>query len=79
MTTGKIRALTVQTFVGKVISLLFNVLSRFVPCSSSKEHVSFNSYDTTLEVIHENKRPSSIRPLDNGVAREKGLTDMKMK
>ena len=32
-----------------------------------------------LEVIHENKRPSSIRPLDNGVAREKGLTDMKMK
>ena len=50
-TTGKLIALTVQTFVGKVISLLFNVLSRFVPCSSSKEHVSFNSYDTTLEVI----------------------------
>ena len=29
MTTGKI-ALTVQTFVGKVMSLLFNALSRFV-------------------------------------------------
>ena len=28
MTTGKIIALTRQTFVGKVISLLFNVLSR---------------------------------------------------
>ena len=30
MTTGKTRALTRQTFVGKVISLLFNMLSRFV-------------------------------------------------
>ena len=30
MTTGKIIALTRQTFVGKVISLLFNTLSRLV-------------------------------------------------
>ena len=30
MTTGKTVALTRQTFVGKVISLLFNMLSRFV-------------------------------------------------
>ena len=30
MTTGKTRALIIQTFVGKVISLLFNMLSRFV-------------------------------------------------
>ena len=30
MTTGKTIALTGQTFVGKVISLLFNMLSRFV-------------------------------------------------
>ena len=30
MTTGKTIALTRQTFVGKVISLLFNVLSRLV-------------------------------------------------
>ena len=30
MTTGKIIALTIWTFVGKVISLLFNMLSRFV-------------------------------------------------
>ena len=29
MTTGKTTALTIQTFIGKVISLLFNVLSRF--------------------------------------------------
>ena len=30
MTTGKIIALTIQTFVGKVMSLLFNMLSIFV-------------------------------------------------
>ena len=30
MTTGKIIALTIGTFVGKVMSLLFNTLSRFV-------------------------------------------------
>ena len=30
MTTGKTIALTRQTFVGKVMSLLFNVLSRLV-------------------------------------------------
>ena len=30
MTTGKIIALTIRTFVGKMISLLFNMLSRFV-------------------------------------------------
>ena len=30
MTTGKIIALTIQTFVGKVMSLLFNMLSRIV-------------------------------------------------
>ena len=30
MTTGKTIALTIWTFVGKVMSLLFNKLSRFV-------------------------------------------------
>ena len=30
MTTGKNKALTRQTFVGKVMSLLFNMLSRLV-------------------------------------------------
>ena len=30
MTTGKTIALTIRTFVGKVMSLLFNILSRFV-------------------------------------------------
>ena len=30
MTTGKTMTLTIQTFVGKVMSLLFNMLSRFI-------------------------------------------------
>ena len=30
MTTGKTVALTIGTFVGKVMSLLLNILSRFV-------------------------------------------------
>ena len=30
MTTGKMIALTILTFVGKVMSLLFNMLSEFV-------------------------------------------------
>ena len=30
MTTGKMVALTIRTFVGKVMSLLINTLSRFV-------------------------------------------------
>ena len=33
MTTGKTIALTRQTFVGKIMSLLFNMLSRLVMAS----------------------------------------------
>ena len=42
MTTGKTIALTIWTFVGKVMSLLFNAQSRFFYRFSSKEQVSFN-------------------------------------
>ena len=42
MTTGKIIALTIQTFVGKVMSLLFNMLSYICHSFSSKEQASFN-------------------------------------
>ena len=42
MTTRKTIALTMWTFVGKVMSLLFNMLSRFVLVVFSKEQVSFN-------------------------------------
>ena len=41
MTTGKTTALTIQTFVRKVMSLLFNMLSRFVIAflPKSKHHL----------------------------------------
>ena len=42
MTTGKTIALTRWTYVGKVMSLLFNMLSRLVITFFSKEQVSFN-------------------------------------
>ena len=42
MATGKTIALARQTFVSKVISLLFNMLSRFVISVSSKKKASFN-------------------------------------
>ena len=42
MTTGKTIALAIQTFVNKVLSLLFNTLSRFVidflPMDSQSGH-----------------------------------------
>ena len=42
LTTGKTIALTTWTFVDKVMSLLFNMLSMFVISYSSKEQASFN-------------------------------------
>ena len=42
MTTGKTIALTRQTFVGKVMSLIFNMLSRLFIVFFSKEQGSFN-------------------------------------
>ena len=42
MTTGKITALTRWTFVGKVISLFYNTLSRFVIAFHSRSKCFFN-------------------------------------
>ena len=42
MTKGKTTALTIWTFVRKVMSLLFNMLSRLKRSFSSKEQASFN-------------------------------------
>ena len=42
MTNGKTIALTRWTFVGKVLSLLFNMLSRLVIAFLPKEQASFN-------------------------------------
>ena len=46
LTTGKTIALTIRTFVGKVISLLFNMLSRFdFPGSSDGKASVYNAGD----------------------------------
>ena len=42
MTTGKTIALSIQTFVGKVVSLLFNTLSRLVIAFLPRSKASFN-------------------------------------
>ena len=42
VTIGKTISLTKQTFVSRVMSLLFNIPSRFVITFSSKEQASFN-------------------------------------
>ena len=41
MTTGKITALTIRPFVGKVMPLLFNTLSRFVIAFLCKDYGTF--------------------------------------
>ena len=61
MTTGKTVALTRQTFVGKVMSLLFNMLSRlvitFLPRS---KHLSISWLQSPSVVILEPKKIKSV-------------------
>ena len=47
MTTGKTTALTMRTFVSKVMSLIFNMLSRFVTAILPRgKSLNFVSVDT---------------------------------
>ena len=61
MTTGKIIALTRWTFVGKVMSLLFNMLSRlviaFLPRSN---HLLISWFQSPSAVILEPKKMKSV-------------------
>ena len=62
MTTGKTIALTRWTFVGKVMSLLFNFLSRFViTFFLPKEQASFNFMATVPSaLILDSKKIKSV-------------------
>ena len=61
MTTGKTIALTVQTFVGKEMSLLFNVLSRVVLALLPRSRCLFISWLQSLStVILEPKKIKSV-------------------
>ena len=63
MTTGKTTALTRQTFVSKEMSLLFNMLSKFVIdklLDSSKEQMSFNFMATVTVCIDSGAQENKI-------------------
>ena len=61
MTTGKTIALTIWTFVGKVMSLLFNMLSRLVIAflPRSKHHL-ISWLQSPSAVISESKKINSV-------------------
>ena len=60
-TTGKTIALTIQTFVGKVISLLFNLLSRFVIAFLPRsKHLLISWLQSPSAVVLEPKRIKSV-------------------
>ena len=61
MTTGKIIALIIWTFVGKVTSLLFNTLSRFVTAFLPRsKHLLISWLQSPSEVILETKKIISV-------------------
>ena len=61
MTTGKTTALTIETFVGKVMSLLFNMLSRFVITFLPKsKHLLISWLQSPSAVILEPKKINSV-------------------
>ena len=61
MTTGKTIALTRQTFVSKVVSLLFNLLSRlFIAFLPRNKHLLISWLQSTSAVILEPKEIKSI-------------------
>ena len=61
VTTGKIIALTIQTFVGKAISLLFKTLSRFVIAFLPRSKCLLISWLQLLStVISEPKKINSL-------------------
>ena len=61
MTTEKTIAWTIQTFVGKVMTLLFNTLSRFVIAFLSKsKHLLISWLQSVSTVILESKKINSV-------------------
>ena len=64
--TGKAIALTIWTFVGKVISLLFNMLSRFVIAFLPRsKHLLISWLQSPFTVILE---PMKIKPVTASIS-----------
>ena len=60
MTTGKTIGLTIHTFLGKVISLLFNTLSWFVIAFLPKVHLLIPWLQLPSVMILERKKRKSV-------------------
>ena len=64
MTTGKTIALTIQIFVGELMSLLFNMLSRFVIAFlPSSKHLLISMLQSPSTVILEPKKTKFVTQL----------------
>ena len=76
MTTGRTIILTIQTFVGKVMSLLFNILSRFVMAFLPRSKLLLISWlQSPFTVILEPKKIKSVTV--SIVSPSKGQTKIK--
>ena len=61
MTTGKTIALTIQTFVGKVMSLLFSTLSMFaIPFLPRRKYLLISWLQSPSTVMLERKKIKSV-------------------
>ena len=60
MTTGKTKALTRWTFVGKVMSLLFNILSRLLITLPRRKRLLISCLQSPSAVILELKKIKSV-------------------
>ena len=63
MTTGKTIALTIWTFVGKVMSLLFNKVSRFVIAFLSTSMANDSNQILNYAISHINRLKNRYFPL----------------
>ena len=73
ITTGKIIALSILTFVSKVMPLLFNILSRFVIAFLPRsEHLLIFSLQSPYTVILE---PKKIKSVTASTLKELYMTD----
>ena len=67
MTTGKTIASIIQTFVGRVMSLLFNMLSRLaIPFLPRSKHLLISWLRSPSTVILETKEINSVLLLGEG-------------
>ena len=60
MTTGKTIVLTIWTFVNKVMSLLLNMLSRFVRITISREKAARGGKISDVSALHQKLLTSGL-------------------